>query len=244
MRSMWLGALLALAGSMATQGAQAQAPKGKPEAGGVLKDTEFGVTTRQFALQRRVEMFQWQRDGGGYGKVWSEAPIASSGFDAAHRNPGEFPMQARFWVSTDVSLDGKPVHEDVLKQFGRWHGFRPGFTALPGNLAATFQPEGDGLSSAENPLAPQIGDLRVTWREMRLPDLGGKVALLQGRWVPREASDVAADEGTGNETIGGTASADAASRVGRGVTTAWLAAVAVAFVLLVLLFARRRRRSR
>lgn len=243
MRSMWLGALLALAGSMATQGAQAQAPKGKPEAGGVLKDTEFGVTTRQFALQRRVEMFQWQRDGGGYGKVWSEAPIASSGFDADHRNPGRFPMQARFWVSTEVSLDGKPVHEDVLKQFGRWHGFRPGFSALPGNLAATFQPEGDGLSSAENPLAPQIGDLRVTWREMRLPDLAGKVVLQQGRWLPAD-DNVVADSGLEPDPGLRTATTNGGTKVGYGVSRAWLAAVAGALVLLLLLFARRRRRGR
>ena len=44
----------------------AQSPEGEPVASAPLKDAEFGVTTRQFALQRRVEMYQWQRDASGY----------------------------------------------------------------------------------------------------------------------------------------------------------------------------------
>ena len=59
---------------------------------------------------------------------------------------------------------------------------RPNFSRLPANLAASFQPEGEGLGSAENPLDPQIGDLRVSWRELVLPPLAGKVVLRDGVW--------------------------------------------------------------
>jgi uncharacterized membrane protein YecN with MAPEG domain len=72
----------------------------------------------------------------------------------------------------------------VIEQFGQWRQFRPNFSALPGNLAATFQPEGDGLGSAENPLDPQVGDLRIGWRELTLPALQGRVALERGTWFP------------------------------------------------------------
>lgn len=180
--------LLALAG---TAWAQGPAPQGAPVNESTLRDTEFGVGTRQFGLQRRVEMYQWRRAGAGYAAAWAQEPVDSSGFDAAHANPGAFPVRTRYWIATRVLLDGKALDEDVLKETGTWRGFRPGFSALPGNLSATFQPEGDGLSSSENPLDPQVGDLRITWHELTLPSLAGKVALQGDTWVP--AADAAPD---------------------------------------------------
>lgn len=235
MRWPWATWLLVFAGV-----AFAQEPRGEPVTGSVLKDTEFGVGTRGVGLHRRVEMYQWRRAEGGYRKDWSERPVDSSGFDAAHRNPGAFPMQSRYWVAADVSLDGKPVHEDVLKQLGAWHDFRPGFTALPGNLSATFQPEGDGLSSTENPLDPQVGDLRITWREMRLPQLQGRVALEQGRWVPGKAEGEFANVEGGAAASSRGAASDAR---GRGMPGTYIAiAAGFAALLFVLSFRRRRRR--
>ena len=51
MRPTWLAALLLLVGGLSTPHVRAQEPQATPEAGGTLKDTTFGVTTRQFALQ-------------------------------------------------------------------------------------------------------------------------------------------------------------------------------------------------
>ena len=48
--------------------------------------------------------------------------------------------------------------------------------------AAAWAQEGEGLGSAENPLDPQIGDLRVSWRELILPPLAGKVVLRADVW--------------------------------------------------------------
>jgi hypothetical protein len=59
---------------------------------------------------------------------------------------------------------------------------QPNFSKIPANLAASFQPEGHGLGSAENPLDPQIGDVRISWRELVLPPLADKVALSEGVW--------------------------------------------------------------
>lgn len=197
--------LLVAAGMAFAQQAPAPVvPEGQPSTDRPLRDVEFGVGTHQFGLQRKVEMYQWRRYGPGYRKVWEAQPIDSSTYAEAYRNPGAFPIQTRYWIATRVVLDGKPVDEDVLKVLGQWRGFRPGFSALPGNLSATFQPEGDGLGSAENPLDPQVGDLRVTWRELELPPLESKLVMEQGNWVlkaeaavagARPASTVGADDG-------------------------------------------------
>jgi len=198
MRFAALALLLALAGGAHAQ--EVAQPQGQPASSHPPRDTEFGVTARGFGLQRRVEMLQWRRFGPGYRKEWSEQPIDSSGYAQAYRNPGDFPIATRYWIAADTTLDGKNVDDDVLKEFGEWRDFRPGFSALPANLAATFQPEGDGLGTADNPLDPQIGDLRVHWRVLELPPLAGKVALQGGVWIP--ASDaVAAGVVAGSDTV-------------------------------------------
>ena len=159
------------------------AQEGEPVSDEVVRDREFGVSARHFGLERRVEMFQWRAKDGGYERTWSETPIDSSGYTPGHENPA-FPMRGRRWTAQRVTLDDKPLDRSVIEQYGQWRLFRPNFSALPGNLAATFQPEGDGLGSAENPLDPQVGDLRIGWRELTLPPLKGRVSLERGTWFP------------------------------------------------------------
>ncbi|WP_222564128.1 TMEM43 family protein [Novilysobacter antarcticus] len=159
------------------------APLREPVSAAPIEDPDFGVRTSQFGLERRVEMYQWQRDGsGGYQQVWKPALVDSSAFEDGHANPRSFPLENRIWWARDVSIDGKPVELSVIKAVGQWKEFRPGFTRLPANLAATFQPEGDGLGSALNPLDPNNGDIRIRWRALHLPPLAGKVQLRGGKW--------------------------------------------------------------
>lgn len=156
-------------------------PQGKPAPGPAIRDRDFGVSTREFGLDRQVEMYQWRASGGGYEQVWNAARIDSDAFAPGHENPG-LPINGQRWWSQQATLDGRPIASRVLQAIGEWHPFRPDFSRLPANLAATFQPEGDGLGSAENPLDAQVGDLRVTWRELRLPPLPGRVELRDGVW--------------------------------------------------------------
>ncbi|MEO5565260.1 MAG: TMEM43 family protein [Luteimonas sp.] len=149
-----------------------------------MRDPDFGVRARHFGLERRVEMYQWREDGGRYLRQWSSSPVDSSEFAPGHSNP-PFPLHGQRWVARDVSVDGVALDQEVLQALGSWHEFRPGFSALPGNLAATFQPEGDGLGSAENPLAPEIGDLRIHWLQLLLPPLQDRIELRDGRWQLR-----------------------------------------------------------
>lgn len=157
-------------------------PEGEARSNDELRDPDFRVVTRQFGLERRVEMYQWRADEAGYSRVWNQAPIDSAGFAPGHENPQAVPIQSERWWATDPTLDGSPLDIAVLKSLGQWRTFRPGFSRLPANLAAAFQPEGDGLGTAENPLDPQIGDLRVSWRELALPPLAGQVAMRNGAW--------------------------------------------------------------
>lgn len=195
----WLATLLlagvavcAWAADTPSADAPQPAPAGEPVVATVIEDPDFGVRTSQFGLDRRVEMYQWQRDReGGYQQVWKPALVDSSTFPEGYRNPSALPLEGRIWWASGVRLDGKPVDLSVIKALGRWQDFRPGFTRLPANLAASFQPEGDGLGSALNPLDPRIGDLRIHWRALHLPPLAGKVELRDGKWqlVAGQAGD-------------------------------------------------------
>lgn len=160
----------------------ATVPQGEPRSNGELQDPDFRVTTREFALDRRVEVYQWRAAPDGYRRVWNESPIDSTGFAPGHDNPPELPIQSDRWWAPKPTLDGAPLDAAVLKSLGRWRPFRPGFSRLPANLGASFQPEGDGLGTAENPLEPEIGDLRVTWYELALPPLAGQIVMRDGVW--------------------------------------------------------------
>lgn len=149
----------------------------------IARDPEFGVTARYFGLQRQVLMYQWSRAGDGYSRSWSESWLDSAQFAPGHDNPAKLPLKSDRWIAGDIRIDGKPLDARVIAELGEWKSFRPNFSTLPANLAATFQPEGDGLGSAENPMDPQVGDLRIRWRELMLPSLAGRVVLQDGRWV-------------------------------------------------------------
>lgn len=221
-------------------GTAAPVPQGEPQPGEVLRDGDFGVARRGFGLQRRVEMYQWSAGDDGFHRVWNAAPIDSSNFPRNRRNPPEVPLESRRWWSSGAVLDKRPIDVEVLKRLGDWQQFRPSFSRLPGNLAATFQPDGDGLSSSTNTLDPQIGDLRVTWQELELPPLAGKVELRDGRWelAPREP---AAPErpGAGAQAVGPTDAVDSSGE-GAAAWPWWLALAGLALITAAVLLFRRR----
>lgn len=210
-------------------------PAATPEPDATVRDPDFGVAARHYGLQRKVEMFQWRlRADGGYERAWSEAALDSSAFAPGHDNP-PFPLRNRQWLAKEVRVDGLPLDPAVLSTLGRWMPFRPSFNALPGNLAATFQPQGDGLGTAENPMAPQVGDLQVHWRELRLPPLADRIVRDRDRW---RLEDAPAASGSG-----GVAAGVAASRLPAGPRprTGWIVACVLALLAVLALVAWRRR---
>ncbi|MGH8082539.1 MAG: hypothetical protein ACREP7_18330, partial [Lysobacter sp.] len=125
-RSIALVALLIGAGAAWAQDADEGEPLGEPLSGKALSDRDFGVSTRQFGLDRRVEMYQWRREfgiatqGDGYERVWNAAPIESKGYTSGHANPSRMPLENKRWWSEAASLDGKPIGSEVLRAVGEW----------------------------------------------------------------------------------------------------------------------------
>lgn len=224
MRAAVLALMLAAAALWPAGASRAQtAPDSDPAPSNPLEDPNFRVESRQFGLERRVEMFQWRQDAdGGYSRVWNAAPIDSSDFDAAHRNPPRLPVRNREWWVASVTLDGRPLPLGVVRLLGQWQTLRPNFSRLPGRIARDYQPEGDGLASSDNPLAPATGDVRITWHEFVLPPLAGKVELRDGAW--RLSAKAAAAPATARPAI------DIAAATRKPVMRLrpWLIAIAVA----------------
>ncbi|BAV97098.1 TMEM43 family protein [Lysobacter enzymogenes] len=242
-----LAAMVCVAAPAAAQDEDSGEPLGEPVAGPGLRDRDFGVLSRQFGLDRRVEMYQWRRSAdpvagqGGYERIWNSAPIDSSQFAPGHVNPTRMPLENRRWWSESATLDGRPLDSEVLRALGEWKVFRPNFSRLPANLSATFQPEGDGLGSSENPLAPQIGDLRVSWRELRLPPLEGKLELRDAAWRLKPEAAAAALNAAPPRPI-----ATVLGEQPRDDRWSWgwlVAGVALAAALLLWLRARRQKRA-
>lgn len=179
--------LLALLLAVAPTPVPAQEDPGRPWAERPLVDEEFGVVSHAFGLRRQVEMAQWRRSGGEYLLVWSAQPIDSSRFPRQHRNPGEFRLRSREWTTAATMPDGRPLAEAAVEALGIWRPLAPDPGALPENLAATFQPDGDMLTTADDPSAPRVGDLRIRWFERVLPPLRDRVVLRGGVWIATDA---------------------------------------------------------
>ena len=191
-----LAALLLAGGCLVAGGGAAQdsaVPSSdataKPTGDARLRDPVFRVQGSDLGLARRVEMYQWVPQGDGYSQGWSAEPVEVD--DSAHANP-PFPLESDRWLPKAITIDGHALAPDAVEALAQWREFRPGFSALPGNLSATFQPEGNGLGSAENPLDPQVGDLRIHWLERTLPPLDERIELRDGQWVLRAGAPAAA----------------------------------------------------
>lgn len=225
-----LGALPAVA---------APEPEGQPRAVEPLQDPDFGVSSHALALERMVEMYQWRRDGDGYVAVWSGEPVDSSGFDAGHRNPPQ-PVQTARWRAEALSLDGHPIDHALLDEV-RWEAVDVARAQLPGNMAATFRQDGRHLTT-EGDAGPQIGDLRLHWRE-RVADTPSGLVLADGRWTEAQAEEAEpADEATaatGAPTTSGVVDAETVQPSSLGY---WIIGALLVLTLVVVVTTALRRR--
>ncbi|WP_269514736.1 TMEM43 family protein [Brevundimonas subvibrioides] len=151
-----------------------------------LEDTGFGVTGTGVKLARNVEMYQWTEEsksetrtklGGSeetvttytYSKTWSSSAVDSSAFaePAGHENP-EMSIEATEIYARDATLGAYSLGDSVLSQVG---GEQP--LPLNGDNEEAIQAaagQGQTLSVSqnriyigENPSAPAIGDIRVSY---------------------------------------------------------------------------------
>jgi hypothetical protein len=148
----------------------------------IVSDPEFEVAVNAIKLKRKVEMYQWKENkkrktkkklGGGketvtiysYSKSWSSSLINSSNFKkpGGHQNPYSMPYKSQDFVASEVSLGEFKLSRSLVGKINA-------STVLPAadhaNIEDTPDAEfhGNGIYIGDNPSAPQIGDLRITYR--------------------------------------------------------------------------------
>jgi hypothetical protein len=154
-----------------------------------LSDPDFGITATAIALRRSVEMYQWKESshskttkklGGGeetvttytYDRAWSPAAIASTDFKQpdGHANPGALPIPEQTWRAGQVTLGAFTLSPGLV---GQMSDFVPipvtdaSSVRLPAGRFAGVHLSGSGLFLGADPAKPQVGDLRVSFSQVR-----------------------------------------------------------------------------
>jgi hypothetical protein len=151
-----------------------------------LSDPDFGVSANAIKLIRDVEMYQWEEEkksetkkklGGGeetvttytYKKTWSDSPIDSSDFKepTGHGNPGEFPVKASEQSAAKVTLGGFTLSGALVDKMNESVPVAADASTLPGPMRGKAQASGGGYYIGGNPSAPQVGDVRVTFKAVK-----------------------------------------------------------------------------
>ncbi|MBU6247472.1 MAG: hypothetical protein KGN77_06920 [Xanthomonadaceae bacterium] len=149
------------------------------------RDIEFNQSTATPVLVRHVEMFQWREIVVGgeahYEMDWVDRPVDSRHFSepAGHRNPGRFPVVGRQFDAGEVNVDGFRLSPVLLHALPGSVPMTPDPKALPPNLAASFALHDGYLTTSQDPDAPRLGDLRVSWTMVPLQTVT-LVARLKG----------------------------------------------------------------
>jgi hypothetical protein len=156
---------------------------------GPAVDNEFGVRSSGVRLVRKVEMYQWKEDtesetrkklGGGeetvtkykYSRAWSEKPIDSSKFRerSGHNNP-QMVYQGRSALAPQPRIGAFTVPESLLGHFGSEQALPATdaqATALQRRLDKPVKTVDGVLHVGRDPGDPVVGDLRISFLEVRL----------------------------------------------------------------------------
>lgn len=151
---------------------------GMIESDDMLRDEEFGIEIPALKLRRTVEMLQWRENsntktrtkiGGGtetettftYEKVWSDTWIDSSVFEAPdeHRNPPRIPLDSREIEAEEIHLGAYRLGPGLTGKLDRFEELAP-----PQPLPEHHVAQGNVIFRSSSPNAPQIGDLRITFK--------------------------------------------------------------------------------
>ncbi len=155
---------------------------GRAETDETLVDPEFSVAVNAIKLRRRVEMYQWEENekrkskkklGGGkktvttysYSKTWSSRLIDSSNFKKphGHQNPADMLYESRDFTATRVSLGEFTLPDSLIRRINKSSTLPVSDIAEIGHLPGAEFHAG-GIYLGDNPSAPQIGDLRITYQ--------------------------------------------------------------------------------
>jgi len=131
----------------------------------------------------------------------------------------------------------------VLAALDTWSPLKPDLTQLPTNLAVSFQPDGDWLSTSQDPAHPQVGDVRVHWRAIEHAPAPAGTMLVAGRWeMPARAATAAASTVVPSPSASTALDGEVRAWVQRmfGDHLTWWIVGGIAIALLLLAWRRRR----
>lgn len=178
---------------------------GKTATNDTLEDAMFGLKlSKIIKLQRTVEMYQWEEErhsetkeklGGGtetvttyrYHKTWSDTAINSSHFKQSegHLNPADIPIKSKSFAAQEVKLGGFKLSTGLIGQLNNYQSLNMTEATLKqvpkttlGNNATVRLNDGN-FYVGQNPLQPQIGDLRIHFKVVH-PDTVSVVAKQTG----------------------------------------------------------------
>jgi hypothetical protein len=156
-----------------------------------LADREFGVSVGAIRLKRKVEMYQWKetsqtekRDkvGGStetvttysYNREWSESLIDSSRFkqQGGHQNPRAMPLRTTQWQASQVMLGAFSLSAAQVAAIGGEEPLEPSADKpAPAGVSKPVAKQPGGYYIGEDPQAPAVGDLRVSFFKVPETDL-------------------------------------------------------------------------
>lgn len=175
---------------------------GDAAAPGAVRDPDFGLSVAALRLMRSEEIYQWtehkrtekkEKFGGGeesktiytYEKKWTDEPVQSSHFKdpAGHANKGELIAGNSAFAAEGVTLGAFQIPVSMVRLMGE-PVKRPVTEAdldrLPADLKEAAQVHAGAFYFGQQPDAPQIGDVRVSYMVVP-PGTFSVVAAQNGR---------------------------------------------------------------
>lgn len=151
---------------------------GQVESDETLRDDTFGIEIPALKLRRTVEMLQWRENtetktrtklGGGtetettytYEKTWSDTLIHSSQFEVpdGHQNPTAKPLDSIDIEAGEIHLGAYRLGPGLISKLNKYDELTPPTELPDGHIA-----QGNVIFRSADPNAPQIGDLRISFK--------------------------------------------------------------------------------
>ncbi len=155
-----------------------------------LSDPVFGVSAKALSLRRVAEMYQWaeasegktkKKLGGGsettttytYSKQWSEEPIDSAKFKQpdGHQNPGALPYTSSDWTAKEARVGAFRLSPAQVNRIGNPTQLVVSTNASAANLPAELRLQNAGYYRGKDPLSPQVGDVRISFKVVEPQDV-------------------------------------------------------------------------
>lgn len=172
-----------------------------------LTDTSFGVSAQAIKLMRVAEMYQWQQEssseekkklGGGtetvttytYSKTWSENLINSGQFKKpeGHQNPAQMAYQSVDMMAGKVTVGAFTLPPSMVRKMRDYSTVSLGSDyTLPDNLKNQGQVSSNTIYLGSNPGSPQVGDIRISFKEVKPMTISLIANQVNGTFEPYHA---------------------------------------------------------